>query len=226
MSQFQRGDWAPAINTLDLRGDVVNFEAYSEWGIWVAFYRYASCPMCNQHFDDVMTQQMRLIENNVLFVAVFESEAKNFPKSLQSREFSNVKLIPNPNQSLYELYGVEKSWLKLFTPQSAIERVRAGMNGYKEETIDGPLNRIPAHFLILPGGIIHQAKYGKSAADHVKWRDLDDFFEAVRGARSQVNRVMPKIDNDDIPVDIATQENTRVVVDDPNDKTIVLKRDD
>ncbi|MEK7356983.1 MAG: redoxin domain-containing protein [Bdellovibrionota bacterium] len=188
-NRLQRGDWAPPFKTTDIQGREVDFSSFADWGIWLAFYRYASCPMCNQHFDDVMGRQAELFENRVTFISVFESEPKNFPKNILSRSFPNLTIIADPEHSLYTLYGVERSWGKLFTPQSAIERVRAGLAGYMEGKIDGPLDRIPAHFLILPQGIIHQARYGKTAADHIKWRDLEDFYASVRGQLNQVNRV-------------------------------------
>lgn len=194
MAKLQRGDWAPEIETFDIRGIPVDTKSLGEYGMWIAFYRYASCPMCNQHFDDVVGQQERLITNGVMFVSIFESELANFPNNIRSRNYSNVRVVADPAKRFYDLYGVERSWGKLFTPESAIARVKAGLAGYMEKKIDGPLDRIPAHFLVLPGGIVHQARYGRSAADHVKWRDLDDFFEAVRGARSQVNRPLPATD--------------------------------
>lgn len=175
-----RGETAPDFQTVDLPGQRFQLSHLNSRGVWLALYRYASCPMCNLHFDDVLSQKSLLIDSGVQFVAVFESERENFPTKILSKQTPNVTMVANPGREIYSLYGAEQSWLGWISPQPVIERVKAGLNGYVEGKIDGPLDRIPAHFLILPNGQIHTAYYGKNIADNLKWRDLQPYFTALK----------------------------------------------
>jgi thioredoxin-dependent peroxiredoxin len=180
MKKLQRGDTAINFEAPDLLGQRFWLSELTRGGVWLAFYRYSSCPMCNMHFDDVVSRKNLLRENGVEFVAVFESYKENFPKRYLNMEIKGITMVADPAGKLYETYGVEKNWSGYLSPKPFVERAKAGVKGYMEGKIDGPLDRIPAHFLILPNGKIFTAHYGKNIADNLKWRSLEEYFQALK----------------------------------------------
>ena len=179
-NKFKNGDLARDFEAPDLSGHRFQMSLLNRSGVWISFYRYSSCPICNNHFDDVISRRAVLAEYGIQFIAVFESHPENFPPKYINSPFRDIIMVPDIKGALYDVYGVEKSWLGFVSPQPFIERAKAGLKGYTEGKIDGRLDRIPAHFLVLPSGKIFNAYYGRNIADNLKWRDLEPFFEELK----------------------------------------------
>lgn len=158
-------------------GNQITSSTYARNKIWMAFYRYAGCPMCASHFDEVTSYMKRLEENDVVFFAVFDSHPSKIPDRMKAKAGKNCVIVGNDNLGLFELFGVEKSWSGLFSMGSVTSRVEAGMKGYVENNLDGAINRMPAHILVWPGGEVAVAHYGKNAGDQVPWNVAWDFVQ-------------------------------------------------
>ena len=165
--KLQKGQDAPNIQTHTIFEKTVNLSAITSHKIWLAFYRYATCPLCEIHFDDVLTRSNQLKKWGIHFIAVFESEVENFPKRVQGVDEEGFNIIADPNKFLYDAYRIETSWPKVFHPESVVQSVKAYKKGFKNPKMDGNIATIPAHFLIAPGGKIYEAHYGRSAGHHL-----------------------------------------------------------
>jgi peroxiredoxin Q/BCP len=151
--------------------------SFADRKLWLAFYRYAGCPLCRSHFDEVIGFQKKLDDAGVTFIAIFDCARTNIP-AWGGRLTKNRQLVvSDENKNLYDLFGVGKSWKDLFSVGTIVSRIKAGTKGYTEEGVDGAFNRIPAHFLVYPGGKIAKAHYGKHAGDQISWKNVVSFMD-------------------------------------------------
>jgi thioredoxin-dependent peroxiredoxin len=146
--------------------------------LWIAFYRYAGCPICASHFDEVLGMMEKLNKFGVTFIAVFDSKTADIPDRFKEKNSEQCLIVGNDSLGVYEIFGVEKSWLGLMSVGTLKARVEAGKKGYSEGTIDGSLRRMPAHILANEAGEVIVAKYARNAGDHVAWPDVWKFAQA------------------------------------------------
>lgn len=179
--RLQPGDEAPDFQATLLDGRNLRLTGLRGHLVWLAFYRYAGCPICNLHFASVMRKYQALKQRDIFVLAVFESGPDHFPQSLAERRHSSLGLISDTERLLYDLYGVENRLSALIRPTVAVRLLQALFAGHPQRRIDGPAGRIPAHFLIAEDGIIEQAYYGANVADNIPWATVEKFFVERRG---------------------------------------------
>ncbi len=172
--KLERGNLAPRIAADTVVGKTVDTDMLQNKKIWVAFYRYASCPMCDIHFDEVINRAKELEAVGVRFIAVFESEVVNFPPHIVEVGRRGFDVIGDKNKFLYDKYHIEVNWPKVFAFGSVAQSVKAHVNGYRPGVVDGNLATIPAHFLIH-SGVIYEAHYGKHAGHHIPFENVLEF---------------------------------------------------
>jgi peroxiredoxin Q/BCP len=148
---------------------------FTDKKVWIAFYRYAGCPMCAAHFDEAMSFAKKLKDGGVLLLAVFDAGPDKIPDRMKTQMSETCIIVGNDSKGLFETFGVEKSWLGLLSVGSIQSRIEAGRKGYSEQNIDGAINRMPAHIFLKPGGDVVLSHYGRHAGDHVPWKNLWDF---------------------------------------------------
>jgi thioredoxin-dependent peroxiredoxin len=169
------GDRSHEFLITSIFGNQISNTTYARNKVWMAFYRYAGCPMCASHFDEVTSYMQKLKDNNVVFFAVFDSSPAKVPDRMKAKAGPNCVIVGNDNLGMFEQFGVEKSWGGLLSMGSVKSRIEAGKKGYSENNLDGAINRMPAHILIWPGGEVAVAHYGKHAGDQVPWNVAWDF---------------------------------------------------
>lgn len=175
--KLERGNFAPRIVADTVIGKNLDTDVMPSTKLWVAFYRYSSCPMCDIHFDEVVNRAKELAAVGVRFIAIFESEIVNFPPHIIEMARKGFDVIGDKNKFLYDKYQVEVSWPKVFSFGSVATSVKAHAEGYRRGTIDGNLATIPAHFLIF-SGVIYDAHYGKHAGHHIPFDQVLAFGKA------------------------------------------------
>ena len=88
-------------------------------------------------------------------------------------------MVPNPDQSLYQLYEVEKSSGKMIRGMwhGAMGKMKKGKQLFKEKIKqDGTATRIGADFLIDERGNLITAYYGKFLGDHLLLEAINQFL--------------------------------------------------
>ena len=169
---------APAFSIQDVDGKTVRLSDYKGKKILVTFYRNVGCPVCNFRFHELQKQSEYFKSKGLELLAAYESSAENMKEYLAGESFY-ATMIPNPDQSLYKLYGIERSMGKMMKGMfhRAMAKMKAGKKLFKKKIKqDGNSNRIGADFLIDENGIIVISYYGKYLGDHLSVEELKQFL--------------------------------------------------
>ncbi len=175
MARIQEGEQAPDFKMKTTAGLSFVLSEMRGRKVWLSFYRYARCPLCSVIFNAIVTKAKFLKKHKIELVAVFESSLKNFPSHIGECSPLTCAIIPDPEKTLYKLYGIEKSVFALFHPKAITLFFKSMSQGYFQGFPDASLNRLPAHFLIDESGKVHKAYYGEHAADHITWETVEEF---------------------------------------------------
>lgn len=175
--RLKKGEIAPPFLLKDFRGKEINSESFSGSPLMISFFRYAACPFCNLRVHQLIKAYEELNSKGLNMIAIFQSPSSSIAKyvGIQDPPFS---IIGDPKMKLYQKYRLERSWLKfLMSSLNPLNSIRAIQKGLFKIDPEGPVDRLPADFLIDANGIIQHAYYAKTASDHIslivvnKWLD-------------------------------------------------------
>ena len=169
---------APTFTTTDVNGKPVSLADLRGKKILLTFYRNVGCPICNLRFHEIQEQAAYFKSKDLVVLAVYESSAENM-KTYLDGENPYAVLIPNPDQSLYQLYEIERSTGKVFKSlfNGAMRKAKRGKKLFKAKMKqDGHGNTIGGDFLIDEHGMVKTAYYGKFVGDHLPIEKIKDFI--------------------------------------------------
>ncbi len=168
MSRLAPGAAAPSLEGHDHLGRPVSLAALAGRPVLVAFFRYASCPLCNLRVHQLRLAHAELRAKGLEILAVFQSPPESIAAYV-GRQAVEFPLIGDPEQRLYRVWGVERGWLGLVKAGTVdlVNSLRALRAGYLPGRIDGPMNRLPADFLVDASGRLAEVHYGSHAGDHL-----------------------------------------------------------
>lgn len=184
--RLEVGMKAPALEGMTPRGEKFSLAESRGLPVWLAFYRYAGCPLCNLHLYESSLWLDSMPRSDLKMIAVFESAGEKF-EDVGAWDCSvPLTLISDPEKKHYETFGVDARLLAAFTPVVVPRLIRALRQGFRQGPIGGELGQVPGHFLIDETGVIEQAYYGRHIDDHMPWPTIQAFVEkrAGAGARS------------------------------------------
>lgn len=181
-ARLQVGDRAPEFELVDHRGAPHSLRAHLEEcresgrKLWLAFFRYASCPLCNlrvhhtiQRFGDWP---------KLTLLAVFQSEPGAMAEFVGQQE-PPFPLLCDPREEIYARYGLEASLKGYLAPSNAAMLAKAAAKGYRPSSrMDGTKTRLPADFFIDAEGIVQRAFYAKTIAEHIPFEEVETFARA------------------------------------------------
>ena len=172
---------APTFETEDTQGERFEMGAPRDRALMLAFFRYASCPLCNLRVHELIENYDRF-KDKIEIVLIFQSPKEKIAQYVGKQEIP-YRILPDPQKRLYRLYGVESSWLgfaKAWTVE--IKRVFDAVikNGYLPGTVEGEIHRIPADFIIDRDNTILKAFYGKDIGDHLPLDEIDAVLQKVQ----------------------------------------------
>lgn len=170
------GDEAPSFTATSVAGDRVELEQLLGRPIWLMFFRFASCPLCNLRIHQIGNDAERFAKYDASVLAVFQSPEEKLQHLVASQR-PPFAVIPDPAMGLYRLYGVEsgvKGLLSTAVPKLLVQAVKLGFPFGRPW--EGPATRIPADFLIDRGGKIHTAFYGTHIGGHIPLDDAVRFL--------------------------------------------------
>ena len=168
---------APVFNNGQVSHDTLNAASLKGKKILLTFNRYVSCPLCNFRTHELLEVYDTLRSHGLILISVYESTRQTLI-DYTSQEEIPFMMLADPEEKLYKLFKIQKSWLRSFTGlfRDYSRKHKAGKKLFKGSyERDGHLNRIGADFLIDENGIIQVAYYGKFVGDHlpvneiVKW---------------------------------------------------------
>jgi peroxiredoxin len=173
------GAEAPGFELLDHRGNPHSLRAHLEEArigqrkLWVAFFRYASCPLCNLRVH-------RTIERfgdwpGLTLLAIWQSTPATMHKHVGNQN-PPFPMLCDPDESVYARYGLEASVRGYLAPSNAAALARAATKGYRPSgDMDGTKTRLPADFFIDAEGILRRCFYAKTIAEHIPFEEVDTF---------------------------------------------------
>lgn len=184
MVRLEKGTKAPAFAGMTPQGEKVSLTALEGRPIWLAFYRYAGCPLCNLHLYEASLQLDTMPRTDLAMIAVFESSHEQFGNIPHWVCSVPLTLVSDPKKKLYETFGVDARLSAVFQPTVVSSLFRAFRKGFKQGAITGELGQVPGHFLIDETGTIEQTYYGRHIDDHMPWETIQAFVD---------KRVAPKL---------------------------------
>ena len=171
------GQLAPDFSARTFRGDAVDLSQFRGKKVWLGFYRWASCPLCNLRITEILERHQEFEKAGIQTIAVFQSSPENIAKYVGAQD-PPFPIIADPDLALYEQYDVQTSWAAMFYPRVFMRAIRAVFKGLlRIDLWDGPLARVPADFLVDPEGLVYEAYYGQAISDHIPFEAVHKFGE-------------------------------------------------
>jgi len=169
--KIKEGQIAPAFLVVDSKGDTINIEKLKGKKVFLAFFRYASCPVCNFRMNEIIQNYEAIQSKGYEFIAVFESNNQTLQQYLTETQVP-FPIVGDPDLVLYKKYGVQKSFWRMVgsmfnkKTRSNLKEGKVLVKG-KNLKRDGQMSRIPADFLIDENGVVTKAYYGTNIGDHL-----------------------------------------------------------
>ena len=175
MTRLIEGALAPEFETVDHFGQPVSLAALRGRRVLLSFYRYAACPLCNMRVNAIIRRHAAWSAQGLEVLAVFQSSAAEIGQYV-GRQDAPFPIIPDPGMQHYRRFGVETSWAGFLKAGLRLDVVaRAIGHGYLPTRFSGPLNRVPADFLIDEDGRLVRCYYGADAGDHLPMDEVEAF---------------------------------------------------
>lgn len=168
--KISQGQTAPSFTIKDLNGNTVNLSDYKGKKILLTFYRNVGCPICNLRFHEVQEEADYFKSKQLIVLAVYESSPENMRTYLENEIPPYAVMLPNPEKTLYQLYGIEKNKGKAFKSifHGAIGKAKKGSRLFKTKMKqDGDSGTMGADFLIDENGTVNKAYYANYIGDHL-----------------------------------------------------------
>ena len=165
---------APLFSQKAFSGEVYDLSVKREKPLLLAFFRYASCPLCNFRVHELIQNHQRL-NKHLEIVAIFQSP-KNKVEQYVCKQDIPFTLIPDPDKNLYKQYAVESSWFgfgKAWTVKISQVFNAVIKHRFIPGTMEGEIHRIPADFIIDTDGKILKAFYGQHIGDHLPLNEIE-----------------------------------------------------
>jgi len=161
---------APDFNINDVFSNRISLYNYKGKKVYLAFMRFAGCPVCNLRVHELLKHADAFKAKNIDVVLVYESSIANLRMYLEDTAYP-FTFVADPENTLYNAYGVERSWTKFLGSmfKGMIGKASAGDKLFKKKPeLDGKINRLEAEFLIDENGRLAIAHYSEFLGDNVE----------------------------------------------------------
>lgn len=175
--RLKEKETAPYFCMQDMNEENFDLDVAREKPLLIAFFRYASCPLCNLRVHELI-ENYDVLKEKLDIVLIFQSPADKIKQYVGKQDIP-YRVIPNPKKELYHLYGVESSWLGFAKAWSIkIKKVFEAVlqRHYLPGSVEGEIHRIPADFLVDVDNTILKAFYGKDIGDHLPLTEIDEII--------------------------------------------------
>ncbi len=173
--RLQEGTPAPAFDALVWNGEKLRLSDYAGKKLWLGFYRYASCPLCNLRIHDLIKRYDDFKAKGLNVAAIFQSPPESIAEYV-GKQAPPFPLVCDPQEKLYKLYGLESGLGAYLSPKNLGPGAKAIRLGFMPGKMEGTKTRIPGDFLIGPDGRIQKAFYGEVISDHIPFEEVEKFL--------------------------------------------------
>ncbi len=178
--QLKPTDVAPSFTATTWQGETFALDDLRGHPVWLAFFRYAACPLCALRVHDLVERHDALLARGLKVVGVFQSPLDKVQKFVNQGQVPPFTVLADPERKLYPTYGLRSTWTAYYNP-GYLGRLRRSLKLglFMEHSPDGDPYTVPADFLIDPDGTIADAYYGRLIADHIPFERVDAFLERL-----------------------------------------------
>ena len=108
---LQVGQRAPDFEVQSLRGEALRLSALRSQPTWLAFFRFASCPLCNYRVHEMIERWSMFADRDFHMIGVFQSPASRL-RDFVARQEPPFTLVADPDDDgivmwLHDLDGDE-----------------------------------------------------------------------------------------------------------------------
>ncbi|HET9959467.1 MAG TPA: redoxin domain-containing protein [Polyangiaceae bacterium] len=168
---------APSFVIKALTGQTYTLEQLRGELVWLAFFRFATCPLCNLRVHQLVDEWERTFAGKIHLFAIFQSPKERFTNYVSKYE-PPFELVSDVELALYQQFGVETRISATLHPKVAttlLEARRADIPLF-DGPKDGGSFRVPADFLIDRNGVLRVCRYGEHLADSIASPDVLTFI--------------------------------------------------
>lgn len=172
------GQTAPDFVAKDIDGNDVRLADHAGRRVWLAFFRYAACPLCSFRIHELLAKwEEQFAKHDFELLTVWQSKAEKL-EEVRERYDPPFTIVSDPDMELFKLYRVESKLGGVFGKE-----VIEGIKGARKIGLsvvrkwEGPATRIPADFLVEANGTIHTAFYGENVAQQIPFEDVLEFLD-------------------------------------------------
>jgi peroxiredoxin len=163
MPKPQSGDMFAPIQMTNIHGvPLVIPDTNRQW-VHLHFARFAACPICNVHLQNLITGARKLSTANIREVVLFTSPNTSLLPYQGNFPFN---VVGDPDKVFYQQFEVGSSLRSLLDPRAWPTIVRAALRTDKPQ---GPNEdsvwRLPADILIAPDGRVKAVHYAAFVSD-------------------------------------------------------------
>lgn len=174
MGKIKAGQQLPSLSGTSFSNGAIDIADFKGQPLILSFYRYAACPFCNLRMHHFIEKYQKEYEpKGIKAIAVFQSPIESIAKYLDQHD-APFDIIADPKQKWYKTMGLKTSWKGFMAGAMNIAQgVEASKKGLIKINPEGPINRLPADFLISANGIVEATYYGKNISDHIPFDVID-----------------------------------------------------
>lgn len=165
----------PNVKLRSWKGKTLQLADYKDKKVWLAFFRYAACPLCNLRVHEMIQRHRELKKKGIQILAVFQSDEKSIAKYVGQQK-PPFPLIADPEEKLYKRFGLKKGLWAFFHPGNSFLFLKALLKGFRGMNPEGTVTRVPGDFLIAPGLKLKTEYHGKKIGDHIPWKQVERFI--------------------------------------------------
>lgn len=172
---------APVFKHATAFGDTISLDKYRGHKIFLVFTRSAGCPVCNLYIHQLQEYADSFKQKGIIVLIATQSTAENTRKYIENEDFPYT-FLPDPEQELYSLYGVESSYGKTakgFLFKGGRKKAKEGKKLYTKEKFkqEGDTDIIGADFFIDENGKLLKARYGDYLGDRPSINEIFSIFK-------------------------------------------------
>lgn len=171
------GTPAPDFTATVYRRDPLTLSSLRGSKLWLAFFRYAGCPLCNLRVHQMIQRYDSWQQQGLTIVAVFQAPVEDVEAHV-GKQNAPFPIVCDPEERLYQLYGLESSLSGFLAPGNLPAVASATMAGFLPGTTHGTKTRLPADFLIDRQGVIQDVFYAPIISEHIAFERVDTFLKS------------------------------------------------
>ncbi len=173
--RLQTGQSAPDFEVTDSRsGAPIRLADFCGSKLLISFHRYAACPLCNLHIQELAKSYANLASQNLKVLAIFRSTAERTFDQYGSRNVP-FPIAVDPTLQAYQAYGIEYSTPGMLVSLIHPRAMWAFFTGHMPGEMDGDIRTLPADFLVSEDGQLEQVYYSSNITQHLSLSNIREF---------------------------------------------------